>query len=699
MSEKSKEELFSKVGFSSTDNIIEDCAGNDGMVRGFPGLTKDTIAVYEQNLARAGGILNHPDIMRVVQRIGREPKFALALKTILNSWAEFRVSTKDFSLSLESRNNFEFLESNNEVVDATLKKASLALRTALNTTLKDGKENKKEVREIGLTRFKLTKDFVFPFIEELVKLDIKEEELNQAAKKAAKDGKLSKETQEEINKQRNGSEKGKEQKSGKQQGTGQSDEGGESQLDKHGEGQQVGSKGKGIKNSENVFDDPSTEGQGIGESQETSNGGGSSPSSNKPQLTADLGQDDEAPVGSGGHDAAKDNVNPDTEPDDAEDPNQTLGGNNPEDIDLELENPKLDPNDRPIDVSKLSKEAQDEIKSYKDALTPAELEVLKEAAKRLLEDLDDSVAEALKPKTTENDTAPTHKERKEQQEELQRQEIENKAFGLLSQAIRNAVNNAATPYQTIYRDIAAKLDTAEEAIREFFKPEDDEEWQGAFPTGQKLNKRSPLKFEADPTQYNKLFYQRNFPTTYSYEFDLVIDRSGSMDLDGKLEQTKRAAVYLVELLNRFKVPCSIRIFNHSVDTVKKWQDEISDEEVQNSIAESLVASGVTNDALALGVAYEAADERTEKHKYIIVFSDAESGAPAALKSIVEKIQLEGQVTVFHFGIGANTKDSHGLYAHSKGDLPTTGEGAFFDVFTQVLEEMILDPYKFKGQQV
>ncbi len=585
LSTATKEKLFAQVGFSSCNNVIEDCAGNDGMVRGFVGLEQPTLAVYREQLAQRGGILNHADITAAYQRLGREPKFAKALKEVLHAWAEYRVTLENFCTALTPNGGFRFADAGDQDVNKILKEADLALRTAINTTIKNGKEPKAEVEEISLARFRLVKDYVFPFIERLVKLDQLAQEQNEAAKKAMKKGALSSETMREI-------------------------------LD------QLGQNSPGEAQRGDSLPDPA------------------------------MGQGTDSLEGS------------------------------------------------PIDTSNLSDSAKQEIAAYQNALSEDEKGTLKGAAAKKLQDIDDAIAEALKPKTTANDCAPTHRQRAEEaaaQEAAGQETVRNAA---IAQGIRDSVRRSATPYQRIFMDIASRLDEVEAAIRPMFIPEDAEEWRGAFASGQRLNLRSALRFEADPAQYARLFDRRDEPTTFSYEFDLVIDRSDSMDQDNKMPETRRAAVFLIELLSRFQIPCCVRVYDHEMQVVKTWEDAANDLAVQTNIAEHMTPRGGTNDAMALGKAYIESAQRRERHKYIIVLSDADSGVETELKKIVEKIQAEGKVRLFHFGLGDNTEDKKGLYAgNSRGNLPITGTGSFFDVFTDVLTRMILDPSKFRGKKV
>ena len=697
-----KEALFSKIGFSSTYNVIEDCAGNDGMVRGFPGLARDTVAVYQEQLDSVGGILGHPDIMRVVQQIGREPKFGLALKTVLNAWAQFRVVDGNFDKVLSVDNGFSFKPSGDSDVDQVLKEAELAIRTAINKTLSDGNEPKALVREIGLARFALTEKFVFPFIEKLVRLDIKDELRNQAAKKGAEKGAFSDKTQKEISDQQSKSNKSladgnKGEEQGKDKGQGGEEGQGEGKNSQTQGAQKDGSptaetatqSGKG----KEAFEADNSEAEASGRD---AGGESQSPAATEQNKSSQMAGNqtgvnpqtlDQQP-GTPPAGVIPNHENSETKNQPALEQGESEG---------QESNGEIQPSQqKPVDVSKLSEQAQKEIDDYLKGLSPEEKEALEAQARQLLQDLDDAIYEALKPKTAENDNSESHQERKELEELRAAQAHSWKALGNLSQGLRDAAFKSSTPYQKIYLDIVSRIDTVEEHIREVFKLEDDEEWQKGYASGQKTTGNSAMSFEADASNYNQIWHRRSLATSYSYEFDLIVDRSGSMVLDDKMQQTKRAAVFLIELLARFHVPCSVRVFDDSVKTVKKWEDDAADLEVQKQIAESFAPQGGTDDAKAIAKAYQEAEDRQEKHKYILVLSDAESGVGEKLKIILKQVQDEGKVILFHFGIGPNTSDSHGFYAYSRGDLPITGEGSFFEVFTEVITELIAEPDLFKG---
>ena len=70
--------LYSELGFQSTQNILEDCAINDGMVCEYPGMEVTAKAAYG-GMQEGQGLLNTPEIKNWHQRNGSVPKFSVAL--------------------------------------------------------------------------------------------------------------------------------------------------------------------------------------------------------------------------------------------------------------------------------------------------------------------------------------------------------------------------------------------------------------------------------------------------------------------------------------------------------------------------------------------------------------------------------------------------------------------------------------------
>jgi len=662
-----KEGMFSQVGFASTYNLIEDCAGNDGMVRAFVGLEVPTKAAYAEQLKVEGGLLALPEVLSVATQLGKVPRFSRALAAMLADWSDFRVNG-DFNSNFADRtesnrfNAFDNKEPEQKEIKLVLLQAFNAYKLAVASTVKTGKESKADILKLGLRRFYIMQKYVFPHIQKLVAKDLKDIESQQAASDA-------------LNK-------------------GQQGKAGEGLSDNVKKAlEQAAQEGfeKGAKNSADNFDQALKKHNQI--SDETEPNDQSDPKAKKElskeelkKLAKELSQGD-----SSLEERLKKKIEDGRNLDDDE------KGELQEAFEAALKDKqKKEGLPLPIDISKLDDQTKKELQKIVEELTPEEKEALRSKAKKVLEKLDDAIATELASKDPAL-KVETHADRDKKGEQLATQTQNDLRQQAIQDSLRRLATEATTPYQRLFGDVVEQVNSSYERLKHLFKPEDDETWRGAYASGAQLNIQSALQFEADSSRYDRLFDRREDPTTVSYAFELIGDRSYSMKNYGKLDQTKRAIVYMTELLTRLVVPHEMLAFNNGTMTLKSWQQEIANEAVQKQIAENLVPSGDTNDAAAIRHAYERIKDRKENHKYIIMFSDAGSTNSHELRQIVETIEKERKVKLVHFGVGPGTKDTNNYYATSYGDLPITassGQKSFFEFFCEKMEQMILTPEMF-----
>ncbi|MCB0318851.1 MAG: VWA domain-containing protein, partial [Bdellovibrionales bacterium] len=340
-----------------------------------------------------------------------------------------------------------------------------------------------------------------------------------------------------------------------------------------------------------------------------------------------------------------------------------------------------------------------------DELSSEEQKKLLDEAEKKLKELEDLINEVVTKPLGEDQRTHSHKKQAEDKAEEDRKDKEQKRQQAQEEAFKQAVLKSLTPYGQLYREVSAEVDKSFRILRRIFVPSEDYTWNEGHPSGSKLNLQEAMQFEADPLRYSRLFERRLTPTKASYSFVLLGDCSPSMDLpyhDPTIKHLQRAMVFLTELLSRLNVEHRIDAFNDGVKEVKNWKDRISDPKIQQEVAETLNTGGrTTRDALAIKSGYAELQHREERHRYIIIISDGDSQEPENLRSILEKIKEDGEVTVVHFGVGDGTADIYGFYEHSFGNLPITAsdpERTFFSVFCKVITAMILTPEKFGRQK-
>ncbi len=680
---KELEMMFEQTGFQSTFNVVEDPAVNDGMVRKFPGIEPAALKTIEGQALETEGLFSTTEILAWVQRNGRVPRFAKALGELFRHWARARLEHGFESAfrDLDSR-----LESSDQDVAFVLKLLRKIFAETISLTLESGHESKEDLRRLGIRRFRHVKEAIFPEISRLLERDRLDEELRDAASSgmSSEGSDLSEETRKELEEAA---------KNGRKQGAKAAADAFEDALGKHaeanaqGDESEAGKAGRALskKDLEEMADaiagsdsslrerlQEKIEAAGSGAGQEPGTASHEEPSAEEEAVEKNTGET-ESPREKTSSEALADEIEASWK-----------------------EQEESEGRPAPIDPRKLSDDARKELEEALARMSEEEKAELKERAEARLRDLDKAMAESTHP-MAEDQRAPSRSgamKRGEREEQNRRWQERSNA---LSRYFSRALEASLSPYELLFRAVAQKVDDAFSRLRPLFRPENDFTWNEGHPDGQRLNEKGAMQFEANPLHYAHLFDKRLTPQKVNYAISLLVDCSGSME-GQKMEQSRRGIVFLTELFTRLNITHCISAFNEGVSIVKDWGESISDSSIRKRIGEELQASGTTYDAHAVDAQYEKLKECRELHKFIFVISDSESMQAQDLIDSLGKIKAAGDVTVIHFGLGAGTTDTMGLYDHSFGDLSITDTSDekrdFLAVYCGVIEDVICHPEKY-----
>lgn len=90
-----------------------------------------------------------------------------------------------------------------------------------------------------------------------------------------------------------------------------------------------------------------------------------------------------------------------------------------------------------------------------------------------------------------------------------------------------------------------------------------------YPSGQQLDLRSAMQFEADPTGYERLWMRQSRPTRPDPSFFVLTDASGSME-GARAHATFDALVILREVCLRLEIPLTILLFANEATVLQHW---------------------------------------------------------------------------------------------------------------------------------
>jgi hypothetical protein len=114
-------------------------------------------------------------------------------------------------------------------------------------------------------------------------------------------------------------------------------------------------------------------------------------------------------------------------------------------------------------------------------------------------------------------------------------------------------------YPKIREKLEGQIGTLVQRLEEVLRPRRRLRSRSGYPTGQRLDLRRAMIYEADPRQYDRLWSRPSIPSRRDTAFSLLIDLSGSMR-GAKCEAAVAGTILLAETLHRLEVPFAVNGF-------------------------------------------------------------------------------------------------------------------------------------------
>lgn len=178
-------------------------------------------------------------------------------------------------------------------------------------------------------------------------------------------------------------------------------------------------------------------------------------------------------------------------------------------------------------------------------------------------------------------------------------------------------------------------------------------WQTGHPTGPRLDLRRAMQFEADPRLYASLWSRPLVPTRRNPAVVLLVDRSGSMAADGRIERSFEGLVLLVEVCRRVGVPAAVWSFADIPREEVSWDTPL-DRATRHRLGRlQHSCDGNTDMTAALLAVRRAFAARLGDPKLLFMLSDGEPDQAAPTLEAIGKLEADG-VTPFGLGLGPGT---------------------------------------------
>lgn len=238
-------------------------------------------------------------------------------------------------------------------------------------------------------------------------------------------------------------------------------------------------------------------------------------------------------------------------------------------------------------------------------------------------------------------------------------------------------------YEQYRREVLPIIDRLEGDLREIFVARRTHQWKSGYKTGKRINIKRRLQEKAKgvPAVESKAWQRREHPQEKDYALSLLVDLSGSMQRDEKIEETFKAVIVLAEVLNRLSVKTEVLGFNDRLYEYQPFGEQISDQvrermggmlqEVRNYGPSGRERAKYNDDGWAVEQTSLRLAKQPEAEKFLIVLSDgqpAESPAhPQAqydLEQVVNNIINRTNQKLIGLGVGRDTQHVESYYPNS-----------------------------------
>lgn len=335
-----------------------------------------------------------------------------------------------------------------------------------------------------------------------------------------------------------------------------------------------------------------------------------------------------------------------------------------------------------IDLDSLSEGLQQKIQDYVASLPEEVKEELRQKAEEAMRAFEEKISEALQGKLVPEASEPTKESMPDQEAPPLRRE-EPIDSGPLKQVIEKALAKDANTYEAYQREVLDTIVQLENDLREIFTERRSHSWQSGYKFGKKIDMKKRMQEEAKgiPVINSRAWEKREMPQEKDYAVELVVDLSGSMASNGKIEETFKAAIVLAEVLNRLSIKTEILGFNDRLYEYQVFGSNLSADmrenmggmlqEVQDHGPSGREKASYNDDGWAVGKASERLQKQKASEKLLIILSDGQpepspphAGSEYDLQTIVQKITKETRQRIIGLGIGRGTEHVKRYYSNS-----------------------------------
>jgi cobaltochelatase CobT len=346
---------------------------------------------------------------------------------------------------------------------------------------------------------------------------------------------------------------------------------------------------------------------------------------------------------------------------------------------------------KPINVDALPQELKQKVKEYIESLPEEQQREIAEKAQAAFKEFEEALNEELSGKLSDS---PEEKAKRDASQPIDMGEhkhtetswelppgVDPEELKKYKDRIAKEVKKDANIYESMRQEVLPLIDRLETELREIFVARKAKGWQSGFTTGKRIDikRRIQEKAKSVPAMESKAWQKREMPQEKDYAISLLVDLSGSMSHDQKIEETFKAVIVLSEVLNRLSINLEILGFNDRIYEYQNFGEQMSKiirEHMGGMLQEVYDMSDTgkaqwNDDGWALEQASERLARQKADQKFLIVLSDGtpieSSMHPRAkyeLGKMIEKVLEDTDQHLIGLGIGRGTEHVGSYYPNS-----------------------------------
>jgi hypothetical protein len=243
-------------------------------------------------------------------------------------------------------------------------------------------------------------------------------------------------------------------------------------------------------------------------------------------------------------------------------------------------------------------------------------------------------------------------------------------------------SQALLDYERVREKLEAQIDRLVRDLEEVLRPRRRLRQRAGYPTGQRVDLRRAMAYEADPRVYDRLWSRPSIPQRRDTAFSLLVDLSGSMR-GPKTGAALDGTVLLAETLHRLGVPFAVNGFQDQLIPFGAFGAGLTPEmreaiagmplEISGDRPNGNNHPGHNDDGPCVRTAAEELLEWSATEHVLLVVSDGlpegRHSSPADLHTAVRELSLVRGLKLVGIGLGSGTEHVKDFYPESVADVP------------------------------